>query len=55
MIITAAVLIITAQDHIYRIYPNKSRAHINAWARINAGVQHSKVNRHLYKIWKGLI
>ena len=39
----------------YCIYPNKSRAHINAWARINAGVQHSKVNRHLYKMQKGLV
>ena len=40
---------------MYHIYPNKSRAHINAWARINAGVQHSKVNRHLYYMRKGLI
>ena len=55
MIITAAVLIITAQDHIYRIDPNKSRAHINAWAQINTVVQHSKVNKCLYKMWKGLI
>ena len=57
MIITAVVLIITAQDHIYRIYLNKSRAHINAWARLNIGVQHSKVhvNKRLYNIQKGLI
>ena len=39
----------------YRIYLNKSRAHINTWARINAGIQHSKVNRRLYKIRKGLM
>ena len=32
----------------YHIYPNKSRAHINAWARINAEVQHCKVNRCPY-------
>ena len=37
------------------IYPNKSRAHINAWAQISPGVQHSKVNRHIYKMRKGLI
>ena len=41
--------------HTYRIYPNKSRTHINACAQINAGVQHSKVNRCLYKMQKGLI
>ena len=41
--------------YTYRIYPNKSRAHINAWAQINAGVQHSKVNKHLCKMQKGLI
>ena len=40
---------------IYCIYPNKSTVYINAWARINAGVQHSKVNRRLYKMQKGLI
>ena len=40
---------------IYCIYPNKSRAHINAWTRINARVQHFKVNRCLYKMRKGLI
>ena len=34
--------------YMYHIYLNKSRAHINTWARINAGVQHSKVNRRLY-------
>ena len=37
------------------IYPNKNRVHINAWARINAGVQHSKINRRLYKMRKGPI
>ena len=39
----------------YCIYLNKSRAHINAWAQINAGVQHCKVNKRLCKIQKGLI
>ena len=40
----------------YHIYPNKSRAHIKAWARINAGVQYPKVNRRLHiKCGKGLI
>ena len=34
---------------------NKSRAHINTWAQINTGVQHSKANRHLHKMQKGLI
>ena len=29
----------------YRIYPSKSRAHINSWARINTGVQYSEVNK----------
>ena len=28
--------------YTYCIYPNKSRTHINAWAQINAGVQHFK-------------
>ena len=42
-------------SHEYRIYPNKSRAHINTWAQINAGVQQSKVNRCLYKTRKRLI
>ena len=41
--------------YISRIYPYRSRAHINVWTRINIGVQHSKVNRHLYKMQKGLI
>ena len=41
--------------NIYRIYPNKSRAHINIWAQINTGVQYSKANKRLYKMWKGLI
>ena len=40
---------------IYRIYLNVSRAYVDALAQINAGVQHSKVNRCLYKMWKGLI
>ena len=31
--------------HMYHIYPNKSKAHINTWARINAEVQYSKVNK----------
>ena len=39
----------------YCIYPNKSRAHINAWAEINAGVQCREVNKHLCKIQKGLM
>ena len=39
----------------YCIYPSKSRAHINTWARINAGVQFSEVNKYLCKIQKGLI
>ena len=33
----------------YHIYPNKSMAHINAWAQINTGVKHSKVNRSYIK------
>ena len=41
--------------YAYCIYLNKSRADIKAWARINAEVQHSKVNRRLYKMQKGLI
>ena len=44
-----------ASLNIYHIYPNISRAHINVWARINAVVQHSKENKCLYKMWKGLI
>ena len=36
------------------ICPNKSRAHINAWAEINAGVQGCKVSKRLYKMQKGL-
>ena len=47
--------VFTMQAMIYCIYPNKSRAHINTCAWINTGVQHSKVNRCLYKIRKGLI
>lgn len=31
---------------MYRIYLIKSRAHINAWGRINTGVQRSKVSKH---------
>ena len=41
--------------YIHILYPNRSRVHINAWAQIKAGVQHSKVNRRLYKMRKGLI
>ena len=38
----------TPHEYNYRIHSNKSRAHINAWALINAGVQHSKAaNRRL--------
>ena len=37
------------------IYPYKSRAHINFWAQINTGVQHSNVHKCLCKMWKGLI
>ena len=39
----------------YHIYPNKSRAHINAWAQINTGVQRCKVNKRLCKIQKGSV
>ena len=39
----------------YRIYPYKSKAHINVWAQINAGVQHCEANKHLCKIQKGLM
>ena len=36
--------------------PSVFSVHINAWARINAGVHKcSEVNRCLYKMWKGLI
>ena len=42
--------------HMYVcMYPNNSRARINAWAQINTGVQHCKVNKRLCKIQKGLI
>ena len=40
---------------IYRIYPNRSRAHINTWAQINAGVQYSKGNKCPCKMQKFLI
>ena len=41
--------------HMYCIHLNKSTAHINTWARINVGIQCSKVNKHLCKMPKGLI
>ena len=41
--------------HAYRIYLNKSRAHINAWAQINAEVQDCKVNKCLCKMQKVLV
>ena len=35
---------------VLTIYPYKRRAHINAWDQVNAGVQHSKVNKHPCKV-----
>ena len=39
--------------YMYHIYPNKSRAHINAWARISAGIQCSKEIDAYVKYRKG--
>ena len=35
---------------IYRIYLNRSRAHINGRDQISAGVKHSKENKRLCKM-----
>ena len=41
--------------YTYRIYLYISKAHINIWAQVNTGVQHSKENKCLCKMQKGVI
>ena len=52
---TVTVYACAVNQGVYCIYPNKNRACINAWAQMNAGVQHSKVHKCLCKRQKGLV